>query len=79
LFLCHRNGCAWQCSIDDGARQVAIEHADKFCNNWFSRVADAKFNLLAELLLVRSLFNEQSNTSFSSDDTEFMINDLWTS
>jgi hypothetical protein len=36
------------------ARQVAIERVHNFCNNWFSRVADAKFNMLAELLLVRN-------------------------
>jgi hypothetical protein len=57
-------------------------HAHNFCSNWFSHVADAyRFNLLVELLLVRngSLFVEQSNTSFSSDEIEFMIDDLRTS
>jgi hypothetical protein len=54
MFLSHRYGCAWQRFLNESARQVVIEHAHKFCNNWFSRVADANANLLTEMLLVRN-------------------------
>ena len=81
MFLSNRYSCAWQYYLNESARQAVIEHAHNFCNNWFSRVADARFNLLAEMLLLRneSLFIEQSDTSFSSDDIEFIIDDLCTS
>ena len=74
MLLSNRYGCAWQCYLNESARQAVIEHAHNFCNDWFSRVAHARFNLLAEMLLLRneSLFIEQSDTSFSSDDIEFM-------
>jgi hypothetical protein len=38
--------------FNESARQVAIEQASNIRNNWFSRIADAGFNLLAEMLLV---------------------------
>jgi hypothetical protein len=77
MFLSHRYGCcAWQCFINESARQVAIEHAHNFCNNWFSRVADDRFNLLTEMFRVRnaSLSIEQSNSSFSFVRNKSYIN-----
>jgi hypothetical protein len=79
--LSHSYGFPWQRFISESARQVASGHAHKFSNNWFPRVANDTFNFLAEMLLVRnwSLFIELSNTPFSSDEIQFMIDDLCTS